>query len=121
MFYKKKTREGVRQNSNLFNFRFETTLNVYIRYVHVSTERPFSNISKLSSGLGLGLALGNLGLGSGLGSELGLGLGLYSLRGSTISHKMKYLPDCVLLAACHSKRRLGVSLIREFVSLRPLL
>ena len=41
-------------------------------------------------GLGLcsGLALG-LGLGSGL---LGLGLGLDSVRGSTISHKMKYLP-----------------------------
>ena len=35
--------------------------------------------------LGLGLRLG-LGLGS------GLGLGLDSVRGSTISHKMKYLP-----------------------------
>ena len=33
-----------------------------------------------------------LGLGLGLGSGLGLGLGLDSVRGSTISHKMKYLP-----------------------------
>ena len=40
---------------------------------------------QLGSGLGLGLGLG-------LGSGLGLGLGLDSLRGSTISHKMKYLP-----------------------------
>ena len=31
-------------------------------------------------------------LGLGLGSGLGLGLGLDSVRGSTISHKMKYLP-----------------------------
>ena len=38
---------------------------------------------QLGSGLGLGL---------GLGSGLGLGLGLDSVRGSTISHKMKYLP-----------------------------
>ena len=36
-------------------------------------------------GLGLGLDLG-------LGSRLGLGLGFDSVRGSTISHKMKYLP-----------------------------
>ena len=28
----------------------------------------------------------------GLGSRLGLGLGLDSVRGCTISHKMKYLP-----------------------------
>ena len=39
---------------------------------------------QLGSGLGLGL---------GLGSGLGLGLGLDSVRGSTISHKMKYLTD----------------------------
>ena len=42
---------------------------------------------QLGSGLGLGSGSG-LGLGLGLGS----GLGLDSLRGSTISHKMKYLP-----------------------------
>ena len=41
---------------------------------------------QLGSGLGLGLSLG-------LGSGLGLGLGLDSVRGSTISHKMKYLPE----------------------------
>ena len=40
---------------------------------------------QLGSGLGLGL-----GLGSGLG--LGLGSGFDSVHGSTISHKMKYLP-----------------------------
>ena len=43
------------------------------------------------SGSGLGLWLG-LGLGSGLGLGLGSGLGLDSVHGSTISHKMKYLP-----------------------------
>ena len=32
------------------------------------------------------------GLGLGLGSGLGFGLGLDSVHGSTISHKMKYLP-----------------------------
>ena len=42
---------------------------------------------RLGSELGLGV-----GLGLGLGSGLGLGLGLDSVRGSTISHKMKYLP-----------------------------
>ena len=42
---------------------------------------------QLGSGLGLGL-----GLGLGFGSGLGLGLGLDSERGSTTSHKMKYLP-----------------------------
>ena len=40
---------------------------------------------QLGSGLGLGLGLG-------LGSGLGLGLEFDSVRGSTISHKMKYLP-----------------------------
>ena len=35
--------------------------------------------------------IGNLQLGSGSGLGLGLGLGLDSVRGSTISHKMKYL------------------------------
>ena len=43
---------------------------------------------QLGSGLGLGL---------GLGSGLGLGLGLDSVRGSTISHKMKYLPGARVL------------------------
>ena len=38
----------------------------------------------------MNLQLGS-GLGLGLGSGLGLGLGLDSARGSTISHKMKYL------------------------------
>ena len=37
-------------------------------------------------------------LGLGLGSGLGLGLGLDSVRGSTISHKMKYLPRRLLLS-----------------------
>ena len=40
---------------------------------------------QLGSGLGLGSVLG-------LGSGLGLRLRLDSVRGSTISHKMKYLP-----------------------------
>ena len=34
-----------------------------------------------------------LGSGLGLGLGLGSGLGLDSVRGSTTSHKMKYLPD----------------------------
>ena len=34
-----------------------------------------------------------LGSGLRLGIGLGLGLGLDSVRGSTISHKMKYLPS----------------------------
>ena len=57
---------------------------------------------QLGSGLGLGLGLGlgsGLGLGLGLGLALGLGsgLGLDSVRGSTISHKMKYLPPALLI------------------------
>ena len=51
---------------------------------------------ELGLGLGSGLAL-RLRLGSGLG----LGLGLDSVRGSTISHKMKYL-HCY--ARTHCKR-----------------
>ena len=49
----------------------------------------------LGSGLGLGSGFG-LGLRLGLG--LGSGLGLISVRGSTISYKMKYLPTSL----CHS-------------------
>ena len=51
---------------------------------------------QLGSGLGLGLGSG-LGLGLGLGS--GLGLGLDSGRGSTMSHKMKYL----LISSLHGR------------------
>ena len=41
--------------------------------------------------LGLGLVLS-----SGLGLGLGLRLGLDSVRGSTVSHKMKYLPNMAM-------------------------
>ena len=47
----------------------------------------------VNSQLGLGLGLGLCSwLGLGLGSGLGLGLSLDSVRGSTISHKMKFQP-----------------------------
>ena len=55
---------------------------------------------QLGSGLGLGLGSG-LGL---LGLGLGSGLGLDSVRGSTISHKMKYLPQIVLFALTKKKK-----------------
>ena len=48
--------------------------------------------TQLGSELGLGLGSG-LGLVLGFGLGLGSGLGLDSVRGSTISHKMKYLPN----------------------------
>ena len=70
--------------------------------------------SRLGLGLGLGLELGSglrldLGsrLGLGLGLRLALGLGLDTVRGSTISHKMKLLPA---RASCFSvliKRDVG--------------
>ena len=51
-----------------------------------------------------------VGLGLGLGSVLGLGLGLDSVRGSTISHKMKYLP----LEFCGFFRHIARPFYRKF-------